>query len=134
MAENEHVVAYIPFFARFPYETHVVMRRHISEITEASAEERWALAEMLLAVTKGLRALWDISVPYIMLMHQAPTKGDHAESSHLYVQFLPFKRTPQKLKFLAGSEQAGSFINDTLAEEKAAELRKAIMSIQASVE
>ncbi len=125
VAENEHVAAYIPFFARFPYETHVVMKRHIPSLLEATPEERWSLAEMLRQITGALRALWDMSVPYIMLMHQAPTKGEHGASSHLYVQFLPFKRTPKKLKYLAGSEQAGSFINDTLAEEKAVELRAA---------
>ncbi|MHB1461051.1 MAG: galactose-1-phosphate uridylyltransferase [Armatimonadota bacterium] len=130
VAENEHVAAYIPFFARFPYETHVVMKRHISSLLKATPEERWSLAEMLRQITGGLRALWDMSVPYIMLMHQAPTKGEHSASSHLYVQFLPFKRTPQKLKYLAGSEQAGSFINDTLAEEKAAELRTAAARVQ----
>jgi UDPglucose--hexose-1-phosphate uridylyltransferase len=39
-------------------------------------------------------------------------------------------RTATKLKFLAGSEAgAGMFINDTLPEEKAAELRSHIESV-----
>ena len=41
------------------------------------------------------------------------------------MEFLPPHRTREKLKYLAGCEQgAGTFINDTLPEEKAAELRE----------
>jgi UDPglucose--hexose-1-phosphate uridylyltransferase len=40
-------------------------------------------------------------------------------------------RTATKLKFLAGSEAgAGMFINDTLPEEKAAELRSKIENVE----
>ena len=40
------------------------------------------------------------------------------------MEFYPPNRTKDKLKYLAGSEAgAGAYINDTLAEDKAAELR-----------
>ncbi len=57
-------------------------------------------------------------------MHQAPTDGQEHPYSHLHIELYPPHRTATKLKYLAGSETGtGSFINDSLPEEKAAELR-----------
>jgi UDPglucose--hexose-1-phosphate uridylyltransferase len=62
----------------------------------------------------------------MMVVHQRPTDGRPHESYHFHMEFYPPHRAPNKLKFLAGVESgAGTFINDTLAEEKAAELRAA---------
>lgn len=49
---------------------------------------------------------------------------------HFHIEFYTPLRTATKLKYLAGSETgAGMFINDTLAEEKAAELRTHIAPV-----
>ena len=49
------------------------------------------------------------------------------DSFDFHIEFYPPMRTATKLKFLAGSEAgAGMFINDTLPEEKAAELRNLV--------
>jgi UDPglucose--hexose-1-phosphate uridylyltransferase len=59
-----------------------------------------------------------------MALHQRPTDGENYPYYHFHVEFYPPMRSEDKLKYLAGSEiGAGMFINDTLAEEKAAELR-----------
>lgn len=66
-----------------------------------------------------------MSFPYIIVMHQAPTDGKKHDYYHWHMEFYPPLRTAKKLKYLAGCEAgAGSFINDTLAEEKEAELSK----------
>jgi UDPglucose--hexose-1-phosphate uridylyltransferase len=63
-----------------------------------------------------------------MVVHQAPTRP--TGGGHLHVEFYPPLRTAEKLKYLAGSEQgAGTFISDTLPEESAAILAKAIASV-----
>lgn len=126
ITRNERFVAYVPFFARFPYEVHVVARRHVGTLLEMDGEEHWLLAEMLSLVTRTLRNLWQMSIPYIMLLHQSPAREMGSPSYHFHVEFYPFNRTRDKLKYLAGSEQAGTFINDTLAEETAASLREAL--------
>lgn len=126
LTRNEHFVAYVPFFARFPYEVHVMPFRHVGTLPEMTREERWALAEMLSIVTRTLRQLWEKPIPYIMLLHQAPAREWNSPTYHFHVEFYPFNRTRDKLKYLAGSEQAGTFINDTLAEETAAALREAL--------
>jgi hypothetical protein len=52
------------------------------------------------------------------------------EHYHSHIEFYPPLRTATKLKYLAGSETgAGMFINDTLAEEKAAELRERVEQV-----
>ncbi len=93
---------------------------------------------------RGYDALFDRPFPYVMAMHQAPTRisappaagpgrsagaapGADAAHGHLHIEFYPPLRTAEKLKYLAGSEQgAGTFISDTLPEESAAVLRGAI--------
>lgn len=68
--------------------------------------------------------LFDLPFPYMMVLHQRPVDGGAYDYYHFHIEFYPPLRTATKLKYLAGSETgAGLFINDTLAEEKAAELR-----------
>jgi UDPglucose--hexose-1-phosphate uridylyltransferase len=124
VAQNDGFVAFIPFFARYPYEVHIYSRAHRGAISEFTGEEKRQYAEMLQTVIVKYNNLWDRSLPYIMLMHQRPTDGAEYPHVHFHTEFYPPYRTPDKLKYLAGSEAgAGAFINDTLAEEKAAELR-----------
>jgi UDPglucose--hexose-1-phosphate uridylyltransferase len=124
---DEDVVAYVPFAARWPYETHVVVREHRPSLLECSAEELRSLARTLQAVTRGFDRLFARPFPYIMVVHQAPTDG--ARAGHLHVEFYPPLRTAEKLKYPAGCEQgAGTFIMDVMPEASAAALREAIES------
>jgi UDPglucose--hexose-1-phosphate uridylyltransferase len=127
---GEHVVAYVPFAARWAYEAHVVLREHRASLLECDAEELRALADALQSLVRGYDALFERPFPYVMVVHQAPTAGAehaHARRGHVHVEFYPPLRTADKLKFLAGSEQgAGTFISDTLPEETALALREAI--------
>jgi UDPglucose--hexose-1-phosphate uridylyltransferase len=122
---NESVVAYVPFWARYPYEVHVTMRRHCASLLDVTAPERLRLAEVLRAVLRAYDGLFGFPMPYVMSMHQAPTDdGQWQHVSHLHIELTPPHRTATKLKYLAGSELGGgAFINDTVPEETAAALR-----------
>ncbi len=121
---NESFVAYIPFFARYPYEVHVLSRRHVGDLTAFDDEEIRRFAAILKDVTMRYDGLFEFSFPYMMVLHQSPTDGASYPHYHFHVEFYPPYRSRDKLKYLAGCESgAGTFINDTLAEEKAAELR-----------
>jgi UDPglucose--hexose-1-phosphate uridylyltransferase len=125
--ENESVVAYIPYAARWPYEAHVVLRAHRPSLLDCEAAELRMLADGLQALARGYDALFARPFPYVMVVHQAPTGTAGANGGHLHVEFYPPLRTAEKLKYLAGSEQgAGTFISDVLPEESAASLREAI--------
>lgn len=124
VTENESFVAYIPFFARYPYELHVAPKNHLRDLTEFSRNEQTDLAEILKQVLAAFDKLFNFSFPYMMVLHGQPSDGENYDFYHFHIEFYPPLRTATKLKYLAGSESgAGFFINDTLAEEKAAELR-----------
>ncbi|NMC82835.1 MAG: galactose-1-phosphate uridylyltransferase [Armatimonadetes bacterium] len=124
VASNANWVALIPFYARYPYEVHLMPRRHLTTITEFTKTERWDFARILKVVLQKYDNLWGFSMPYMMVMHQAPTDGGDYDFYRFHVEFYPPHRTETKLKYLAGSESgAGVFINDTLPEVKAEEFR-----------
>jgi UDPglucose--hexose-1-phosphate uridylyltransferase len=130
--ENDAVVAYVPYAARWAFEVHLVLREHRASLLECEPSELRLLASALQAVVRGFDALFERPFPYVMAVHQAPTAAGtmeraQARSGHLHVEFYPPLRTAEKLKYLAGSEQgAGTFISDTLPEESATLVREAI--------
>lgn len=124
VASNDRFVAFVPFYARYPYEIHLYARKHLQSMAEFSEEDERDFAALLKVVLEKYDALWGFSLPYMMVMHQKPTDGGDYPGNHFHVEFYPPNRTAQKLKYLAGCESgAGTFVNDTLPEEKAAELR-----------
>ena len=130
IAENDSFVAVIPFFARWPYETHVYSKRHLQAITDLTESEAKDLASILKAVLVAFDGLFEISFPYMMVMHQRPVDNSNYDYFHFHIEFYPPHRTANRLKYLAGSETgAGMFINDSLPEEKAAELRGHIREV-----
>jgi UDPglucose--hexose-1-phosphate uridylyltransferase len=137
--QDEDVVTYIPYAARWAYEAHVVLRAHRPSLLDCTPAELSALAAALQRLQRAYDALFERPFPYVMAVHQAPattatpplTAAAAGErEGHLHVEFYPPLRTADKLKYLAGSEQgAGTFISDTLPEETAAELREAIARV-----
>lgn len=126
VAENDGFVAFIPFFAHYPYEVHVYAREHKASLSELDDDDKLNLAKLMKVLLTKYDNLWGFSLPYIMVMHQKPTDGKNYDGYHFHVEFYPPNRTKEKLKFLAGTEiGAHTFVNDTLPEEKASELRKA---------
>lgn len=124
-------LAVVPFFARWPYEVHLLPERHLGWLHELSATEAADLAALLRTVVRAYDALFDFPLPYVMAVHQRPVDGAPHEAYHLHLEFYPPHRSADKLKYLAGSEAgAGAFINDTLPEESAARLREAASASQ----
>jgi UDPglucose--hexose-1-phosphate uridylyltransferase len=125
LTKGEHFTAFIPFYAHFPYEAHVYSRRCASSIAELESAERRDLAAVLKRLLVGYDSLFGFSLPYMMVMHQAPTDGGTYDSiAHFHIEFYPPNRTADKLKYLAGSETgAGAFIMDVLPEVSAETLR-----------
>jgi len=125
--KGEHFAAFVPFYARFPYEVHLYAHRCMPSIADLNGDERRDLARVLKRVLAVYDVLFDKSLPYMMVMHQAPTDGkDHEGVAHFHIEFYPVNRTAEKLKYLAGSETgAGVFVVDDLPEATARKLREA---------
>jgi UDPglucose--hexose-1-phosphate uridylyltransferase len=124
--QNEGFLAFVPSFARVPYEVHVVSRRHRQSLDELSSDEQRDLAAVLSSLLRKYDNLWGFPMPFVMAMHQRPSDGRRHPGCHFHIEFTPPYRSRDKLKYLAGCETgAGTFINDAIPEETAAELRRA---------
>jgi UDPglucose--hexose-1-phosphate uridylyltransferase len=124
LAENDTAIAFVPYFARYAYETYVAPKETHPSIAALSTPELVGLAEVLKHVLVRFDNLWRMSFPYVMALHQAPTDGGQHRGFHFHIEFHPPLRTPTLLKHLAGPEiGGGNFLSDTSPEEKAAELR-----------
>jgi UDPglucose--hexose-1-phosphate uridylyltransferase len=124
IAENDSAIAFIPYFARYAYEVFVAPKATYPHIAALSEAEIGDLAEILKTVLIKLDNLWNISFPYVMPLHQAPTDGGDHNTFHFHIEFHPPLRKPNLLKYRAGPEiGGGNFLSDTSPEEKAAELR-----------
>jgi len=123
--EGERYVAYVPFHARWPYEVTLAPREHQVSMAEWSEADMEDLSAVLKGLLQKYDALFAKPFPYMMVVHQAPTDGEDHRYAHLRFEFYTPHRAANRLKFLAGVESgAGTFINDKLAEESAAELRR----------
>jgi len=125
---NDSFVAFVPFWARFPYEVHIAARQHRPSLLDLSGAERDDLTRLLKRVLVAYDALFGFSLPYVMGFHQRPTDdGDWDAVSHLHIEFSPPHRAANKLKYLAGSELAGgAFMTDVAPENAAPRLREGL--------
>jgi UDPglucose--hexose-1-phosphate uridylyltransferase len=115
--------AFVPPFARWPYEVHLAPLTHRGDLTELSRNEMAGMAGILKTVLRKYDRLFQKPLPYVMAMHQRPVGRGHRQA-HLHVEFYPPNRTADKLKYLAGSELGtGAFIVDARAEDSAKALR-----------
>jgi|TARA_B100000315_G_scaffold256614_1_gene302940 UDPglucose--hexose-1-phosphate uridylyltransferase len=124
LAENGGAVSFVPYFARYAYETYVAPKQSHRFLSDLSAEELLDLAAVLKETLVCFDNLWQISFPYVMLLHQAPCDGNDYPFYHFHIQIQPPLRRPGLLKYLGGAEVGGGcFLNDTSPEEKARELQ-----------
>lgn len=117
-------LSFVPFFARYPYETYVAPRATRASIADLEPVELNDFAAVLRETLVRLENLWRMPLPYVMVLHQAPTDGVDHSGFHFHIQIHPPLRKPGLLKYLAGPEiGGGNFLNDTSPEEKAADLQ-----------
>ncbi len=124
IAENEHAIAFVPFFARWAYEVMVFPKgEHQSMATLSEAEIR-GLGALYQEVVQRYDGLFDQEFPYVMSLMQAPVDGEDYDHYRLHLWLQPPLRQPSLQKYPAGPERGGgNFMADTIPEEKAAELR-----------
>jgi len=124
--ENEDFVAFLPFFAHWPYGLHIYPKRHIQALTDLTTRECQSFAQVLKRVLCGFEKLLDTPFPYMMVLHQRPCDGKSYRCYHLHVEFYPPYREKGKIKHFASVETgAGVVTFDYSPEQKAEELREA---------
>jgi UDPglucose--hexose-1-phosphate uridylyltransferase len=128
VAETESFTAFVPFAPRFPYEVHVLSRRHAASLLDLTDPERASLADILARVLGAYDALFGFPLPYVMSVDQSPTDdGANLPISHFQIEFAPIHRTSTELEYIAGSQlAAGAFVLHARPEDTARELRTAL--------
>ena len=124
LVRRGEAVSFIPYFARYPYETYVAPRATHASLADLTPAELADFAAVLRETVIRLDNLWRMSFPYVLVLHQAPTDGRPHPGYQFHIQIHPPLRKPGLLKYLAGPEiGGGNFLNDAAPEEKAAELQ-----------
>jgi UDPglucose--hexose-1-phosphate uridylyltransferase len=122
VAENEAFVAIVPFWAVWPFEVLLVSREHVRDLSLLSAQSRLHLAEILQRIASGYDRVFNVTFPYSMGFHQAPTDGEPHEEWHLHAHFYPpLLRSATVRKFMVGYEMLAAPQRD-LTPEFAAQL------------
>jgi len=124
--KNNYFIAFIPFWAHWPFEVHIYSLRHVSKISELNENEIYFLSDALKKVLQGLKKVFNKPMPYVMVMHQSPLRGDYPYY-HLHIEIYGMYRVSGRLKYAAGMELGGgNFTYDATPEHIASILRDAI--------
>ncbi len=115
--EEEFFVAIEPYAARFPFETWILPKQHMSHYEHISDE----LLQHLAVTMKEVLARINLALnrpPYNFVIHTAPMQEGPMEHYHWHIEFMP------KLTRIAGFEWGtGFYINPTSPEDAAEYLR-----------
>ena len=126
---NEHFTALVPFWAVWPFEIMLAAHRPVASLPDLSASELTALAEVLQRVTTLYDNLFEVSFPYSMGFHQAPTDGQPHPEWVLHAHFYPpLLRSATVKKFMVGYEMLAMPQRD-LTPETAAERLKGLSTV-----
>ncbi len=124
---NNSWTAFIPFYAHWPYEVHLYPRNHIQYMHMLSHSELIDLADALKKVLCGLKRIYSKPMPYMLILHQAPYRGDYGYY-HLHIEIYGVYRGDGLLKYAAGMESGGgNFTYDGVPEDRALLLRRTII-------
>jgi len=123
IAQSGCWVAFVPAAARWPFEVHVYPRRRVPDLPALTDEEKADFGPLYLQVLRRLDGLFGLRMPYVAAWHQAPVRVGRDDAA-LHLELFSSRRTPTKLKYLAGSESGMDvFINDVSPEQAAQMLR-----------
>lgn len=117
--ETEHFTVFVPAAAKWPVEVMVWPNRHVADFTELTDAERADLAPLLKRLYTAVDRFFDgvEKTPYIAGWNQAPVDPALRPYSRLHLQLFSLMRSPNRMKFLAGSESSQAvWINDTTPE------------------
>jgi UDPglucose--hexose-1-phosphate uridylyltransferase len=111
-------VAFEPYASRFPFETWLMPKQHISHLVDFADDDYIYLAEAIRDVLNRMRVALN-NPPFNFILHTAPIGHDYDELFHWHIEIIP------KLTKVAGFEWgSGFYINPTLPEDAAEFMRE----------
>jgi UDPglucose--hexose-1-phosphate uridylyltransferase len=118
VAETPNFLAFSPFAARFPFETHVLPRRHLSHFEMTDDALLGELARCVRGVLSRIERAAE-SPPYNYLIHTSPLNVRPLEHYHWHFEIIP------RITGVAGFEWgSGFYINPVSPEQGATFLRE----------
>lgn len=120
ISENNTFILICPFAPRFPFETWILPRNHMSNFEDASRNELNDLASILKDCLLRIKKALNIP-PYNFIIHTTPITLRGIEFYHYHLEIIPV------LTHIAGFEWGtGFYINPTAPEESASYLKNII--------
>lgn len=124
IAENEHFVLLVPFWATWPFETMIVSKFPCENLTQLNPVQQLNLAEIIQCIAVKYDNLFNCSFPYSAGIHQAPTDGVLHPEWTMHMHFYPpLLRSASVKKFQVGYEMLGEAQRDITPEQSAERLR-----------
>jgi UDPglucose--hexose-1-phosphate uridylyltransferase len=124
VAKNEHFTALVPFWAIWPFEILLIANRHRPSMPDLTEGEVTGLTDLMRRVTARYDNLFEVSFPYSMGFHQAPSDGQAHAESHLHAHYYPpLLRSATVKKFMVGYEMLAMPQRDLTPETAAERLR-----------
>ena len=124
VVENDDWVALIPYWATWPYEILLLPRRHVLRLPDLTDSERTSLAKILKWLLTRYDNLFEVSFPYSMGWHGAPSDAGDFECWQLHAHFCPpLLRSATVKKFMVGYEMLAEAQRDLTPEHAAQTLR-----------
>ena len=125
VAENEHFVALVPYWAVWPFEAMIISKRAVQNLVQLTDAEKTSLADIYKKLTVKYDNLFEVSFAYSAGLHQAPTDGQDYPEWHLHMHFYPpLLRSASVKKFMVGYEMLATPQRDITAEQAASRLRE----------
>ena len=120
LAENDTGIAFVPPWARYPFEVWVAPHERVPDMSRLDAAARADFASLLDIAAQRLDSVFETPMPYTFGWQLAP-RG-YEDCFHFHCVFQPLRRGRSKLKFLAGVEQFTGFFLVDLPPERAADI------------
>ena len=134
VVENTYFAALVPFWAVWPFEVLLVSKWHTGDVGSLNSFMREGLADIFKQLTTRYDNLFEVSFPYSMGFHQAPTDGEAHPEWHLHAHFYPpLLRSATIRKFMVGYEMLSMPQRDITPEAAATALRTRVGSHYAEI-
>ncbi|XP_046901405.1 galactose-1-phosphate uridylyltransferase [Hypomesus transpacificus] len=127
VVESPDWLVVVPYWATWPFQTLLLPRRHVLRLTDLTVQERESLADIMKRLLTKYDNLFEISFPYSMGWHGAPT-GPHLQEDQCHWQlhahyYPPLLRSASVRKFMVGYEMLALEQRDLTPEQAAERLR-----------
>ncbi|XP_015795072.1 galactose-1-phosphate uridylyltransferase [Tetranychus urticae] len=126
--QNNHWAVVVPYWAIWPYETMILPKKHVRRLEDLDEDQIVDLADIMKRLTTRYDNLFQVSFPYSMGWHGAPT-GEYCDQNVDYwtlhaVYYPPLLRSATIKKFMVGYEMLAQPQRDITAEQAAETLSK----------